>query len=85
MTLFMNPANPGLVALIEFTAACVNFCMSSGFCFMMSSMPGMADLNMVLVMCSMIALPPSWKSSFSSGASFALDRYFSWSSAKISS
>jgi AcrR family transcriptional regulator len=71
--------------LIEFTAACVNFCMSSGFCFMMSSMPGMADLNMVLVMCSMIALPPSWNSSLSSGAILALDLYLSCSSEKMSS
>ena len=81
----MKLENPGLVDPMELTAAWVNFCMRSGFWRMMSSMPGIADLNMVLVMCSMIALPPSWKRSLSSGAILALDLYLSWSSAKMSS
>ena len=60
----MKLPKPGFDAPMEFTAACWNCCMSSGFCLMMSSIPGMADLNIVFVMCSITAPPPSWKSSF---------------------
>ena len=76
---------PPILLDIDETAAWVNCCISSGFWRMISSIPGSADLNIVFVIWSIIALPPSWNRSFNSGDIFALDLYFSWSSPKISS
>ena len=39
---------------VIFTAAFVNWLIKSGFCRIISSMPGIADLNMVFVMCIII-------------------------------
>ena len=71
--------------MMEFTAAVWNDRIKSGFWRIISSIPGIAVLNMVFVIWTIIALPPSWKRSFSSGASDALDWYFSCNSPKISS
>ena len=45
----INPLNPGLVFCILFTAALVNCCIISGFCRIISSIPGIDDLNIVFV------------------------------------
>ncbi len=49
-----NWLTPGLVFSIVEAAARVNWFIRSGFCLMISSMPGIADLNMVLDMCTMM-------------------------------
>jgi hypothetical protein len=47
-TLFINPAKPGFPLFpIVFTAADVNCFINSGFCLIISSIPGIADLNKV--------------------------------------
>ena len=81
----INPLNPGLVFCILFTAALVNCCIISGFCRIISSIPGIDDLNIVFVIWTIIAEPPNWNNNFNSGAILALDLYFSCSSPKISS
>ena len=45
----INPPIPGFSLPIVLTAACVNCCINSGFCLIISSIPGIADLNIVFV------------------------------------
>jgi len=73
----INPENPGLEPAIELTAADWNWRIRSGFCLKISSIPGIADLNIVLDIWTIIALPPSWNNNLSSGDRVALDLYFS--------
>ena len=58
---------------------------SSGLWRTMSSIPGSCGLNIVLVICTIVALPASINISLISGATDALDLYFSCSSANTSS
>ena len=55
----IKPENPGEVCAIEFTAAFWKDLIRSGFCLKISSIPGIALLNIVFVICTIIALPPS--------------------------
>ena len=81
----INPPKPGFSLDIELAAACVNWLINSGFCLIMSSMPGIEDLNMVLVMCNIAALPPSINNNLISGAILAFCPYFSCNSPNTSS
>ena len=83
--LLVRPQQGPPGARVVFCTALIIFFTRSGFCLMTSFILGITDLNIELVRWNIIAEPPSIMISLTSGATFTLDLYFTYSSSKTPS